>query len=183
MINGKKRSEHFSKSSSGESSKDTGKYEKTAEKLSLYLELITYHNMGEVNRDERRFFVGYIEDLRAKVGHSPLILVGVAVLVFNEENELLLQQKLNGQWAIPGGLMELMETTEDTGRREMLEETGLQIGDMQLVGVFSGQEYYVKLDNGDELYPVTIAYLSRDIRGRNSSGGWSRGNPGQVFQA
>ncbi|RED59186.1 NUDIX hydrolase [Cohnella lupini] len=109
--------------------------------------------------------MGYIEDLRAKVGHSPLILVGVAVLVFNEENELLLQQKINGQWAIPGGLMELMETTEDTGRREVLEETGLQIGDMQLVGVFSGEEYYLKLDNGDELYPVTIAYLTRDIRG------------------
>jgi ADP-ribose pyrophosphatase YjhB (NUDIX family) len=47
----------------------------------------------------------------------------------------------------------------------VLEETGLQIGDLQLVGVFSGEEYYLKLDNGDELYPVTIAYLSRDIRG------------------
>ncbi len=109
--------------------------------------------------------MGYIEDLRAMVGHSPVILVGVAVVVFNEDNELLLQQKPNGQWAFPGGLMELMESTEETGRREVLEETGLQIGDMQLVGVFSGKEYYVKLDNGDELYPVTIAYLSRDIRG------------------
>lgn len=41
----------------------------------------------------------------------------------------------------------------------MLEETGTEIGTLQLISVFSGKEFFVKLPNGDEFYPITIAYL------------------------
>ncbi|MBU5442402.1 NUDIX hydrolase [Paenibacillus sp. MSJ-34] len=111
--------------------------------------------------------MGYVEDLRAVVGHRPLILVGVVVFIFNPNGELLLQRKTSGRWAVPGGLMELGESTEETGRREVLEETGLRVGTMKLVGVASGQDQFVKLKNGDELYAVTIAYSTHDIVGGN----------------
>lgn len=107
--------------------------------------------------------MGYIEELRAIVGHRPVILVGVAVLVFNEANELLLQMKHGGVWAIPGGLMELGESAEETGRREVLEETGLVVGRLKLLGVVSGPEQFVKLPNGDEFYAVTILYSTNEI--------------------
>lgn len=119
--------------------------------------------------------MGYVEDLRAKVGHTPLILVGVAVLVFNNQNEILLQQKQNGVWAIPGGFMELEESAEEAGRREILEETGLLIGRMHLLDVFSGKEHHVKLDNGDEFYPVTLAYFTKDITGGTLAADGSEG--------
>lgn len=61
--------------------------------------------------------------------------------------------------------MELGESTEETGRREVLEETGIEIGKLELVGVFSGKQYFVKLPNGDEFYPITIAYVSKEITG------------------
>lgn len=31
--------------------------------------------------------MGYIEDLRKKIGHSPIIMVGAAALIFNEQIE------------------------------------------------------------------------------------------------
>jgi 8-oxo-dGTP pyrophosphatase MutT (NUDIX family) len=54
---------------------------------------------------------------------------------------------------------------EQAARRETLEETGLQVGAMSLFGVFSGPELYYKYPNGDEVYNVTIVYLSRDVSG------------------
>ncbi|MFD2445491.1 NUDIX hydrolase [Bacillus sp. CGMCC 1.16607] len=109
--------------------------------------------------------MGYIEDLRKVVGNQPLILVGVAVAVINETGEFLLQKRSDGLWGVPGGFIELGESTEEAGRREVLEETGIEIGKLDLVGVFSGKEYFVKLPNGDEFYPVTIAYISKEIKG------------------
>ncbi|WP_010676605.1 NUDIX hydrolase [Bacillus timonensis] len=109
--------------------------------------------------------MGYIEDLRKIVGSRPLNLVGTAVGVLNQKGEILLQQRLNGVWGVPGGFLELGESTEDAGRREVLEETGLQIGKLELVGVFSGKEHFVTLPNGDEFYPITIAYVTKEILG------------------
>lgn len=109
--------------------------------------------------------MGYIEDLRKVVGNQPLILVGVAVAVVNEIGELLLQKRNDGQWGVPGGFIEIGESTEEAGRREVLEETGIEIGKLDLVGVFSGKQHFVKLPNGDEFYPVTIAYISKEIKG------------------
>lgn len=109
--------------------------------------------------------MGYIEELREVIGSRPLNLAGVAVAVFNEQEQILLQQRRNGMWGVPGGLVELGESTEEAGRREVLEETGIKIGTLQLVSVFSGKEFFVKLPNRDEFYPITIAYLCKDITG------------------
>ena len=100
--------------------------------------------------------MGYIEELRKVVGSRPLNLAGVAVAVFNEQGQILLQQRRNGIWGVPGGFVELGESTE---------ETGIEIGTLQLISVFSGKEFFVKLPNGDEFYPITIAYLCKDIKG------------------
>ncbi|MCC2376957.1 NUDIX hydrolase [Bacillus wiedmannii] len=109
--------------------------------------------------------MGYIEELREVIGSRPLNLAGVAVAVFNEKGQILLQQRRSGIWAVPGGFVELGESTEEAGRREVLEETGIEIGSLQLISVFSGKEFFVKLPNGDEFYPITIAYLCKDIIG------------------
>ncbi|WP_409296870.1 NUDIX hydrolase [Peribacillus sp. SCS-26] len=109
--------------------------------------------------------MSYVKDLRKLVGTRPLILPGAVVLIMNERNELLLQHRRDGGWGLPGGLMELGESLEDTARREVKEESGLSIGTLELCGVFSGQEYYFKLANGDEFYSVTAVYSTRDFKG------------------
>jgi 8-oxo-dGTP pyrophosphatase MutT (NUDIX family) len=108
----------------------------------------------------------YILQLRQYIGHRPILMVGAAILVVDEQNRLLLMKRSDsGLWGPPGGSTEPGERVEEAAKRETLEETGLEIGDMALFGVFSGPELYYKYPNGDEVYNVTIVYLSSDWRG------------------
>jgi 8-oxo-dGTP pyrophosphatase MutT (NUDIX family) len=108
----------------------------------------------------------YILQLRQYIGHRPILMVGAAILVVDEQDRLLLMKRSDsGRWGPPGGSTEPGERVEEAAKRETLEETGLEIGEMTLFGVFSGPELYYKYPNGDEVYNVTIVYLSRDWRG------------------
>ncbi|MEI5905558.1 NUDIX hydrolase [Bacillus spongiae] len=111
--------------------------------------------------------MGYIEELRAVVGTRPLIFVGAVAILINEEGKILLQQRRhpNGAWGIPGGLMELGESTEEVAIREIFEETGLAVRDLQLINVYSGSDQFIVAENGDEFYVVTVAYYSNEFEG------------------
>ncbi|MGX1264317.1 8-oxo-dGTP pyrophosphatase MutT (NUDIX family) [Rossellomorea marisflavi] len=107
----------------------------------------------------------HMKELRKRVGHRPLILPGSVVIILNHRKEILLQQRTDGDWGLPGGLMELGESLEHAAIREVREETGLEIGQLQLLGVHSGEDYYFKLKNQDELYSVTAVYTAGEVRG------------------
>ena len=111
--------------------------------------------------------MGYIEDLRKLIGHKCIILNGSCVIVKNKDGLILMQQRKHpyGKWGLPGGLMELGESTEDTARREVFEESGLTIGGLKLIGVYSGEEYLCYAENGDEWYVVTTTYITDDYKG------------------
>jgi ADP-ribose pyrophosphatase YjhB (NUDIX family) len=61
--------------------------------------------------------------------------------------------------------MEPGESTEGTPRREVREETGLELDTLQLFDVFPGPDFHLRLKNEDEFYSVTVAYTSRTARG------------------
>ncbi len=104
----------------------------------------------------------YLSELRKYVGHSPLLMVGATVFVFDNENRLLLLKRADNRcWGPPGGAVEPGEVVEEAARRETLEETGLEIGEMSLFGVFSGEDQFYRYPNGDEVHNVTIVYITR----------------------
>jgi len=108
----------------------------------------------------------YILELRKYIGHRPVLMVGAAILVLDAQNRLLmLKRSDSGSWGIPGGATEPGEVVENAARRETLEEAGIEITDMSLFGVFSGPELYYRYPNGDEVYNITIMYVSQDWRG------------------
>lgn len=109
--------------------------------------------------------MGYIEDLRVLVGNQPLILVRPSIVILNKEGHILLVQYQNRSWGIPGGLMELGESVEESARREVREEIGLEIKKLELIGVLSGKEWFTRLKNGHEYYNVIIGYLCTDYEG------------------
>ena len=120
--------------------------------------------------------MGYIMNLREKVGHSPLIGVGATTLVFNSKNELLLNLRSDtNNWGIPGGSKELNETLEECAIRELKEETNINANDLELITVLSGKEYYFKYPNDDELDCVIALYKVSNYDGElNINDGESR---------
>lgn len=64
--------------------------------------------------------------------------VGVGVVVWRGAEVLLIQRgkpPRQGQWSIPGGIQHLGETVFEAGRREVREETGLEIEIVDLLAV------------------------------------------------
>lgn len=107
----------------------------------------------------------YYKELRKFVGHRPIILPGSVVIIVNEQGEILLQERSNSNWGLPGGLMDLGESLIDTAKREVLEETGLHIDNLVLLDLLSGPDYFYKNPNEDELYSVTAVYTTTDYIG------------------
>lgn len=64
-------------------------------------------------------------------------LVGIGVVVLREDAVLLVRRgrpPAEGEWSLPGGAQRVGETAEAAARRELMEETGLEVGGMRLVG-------------------------------------------------
>ncbi|MDJ0634787.1 MAG: NUDIX hydrolase [Xenococcaceae cyanobacterium MO_188.B29] len=111
--------------------------------------------------------MSYVRELRSLVGHRPLIIAGAAVLIFNEQNCLLLQhRKDNQQWGLIGGSMEIGESLEETARREVFEETGLELDELNWFSLFSGKELIYEYPHGDVVVNVTAVYSSRKFKGK-----------------
>ena len=110
--------------------------------------------------------MGYISDLRDKLGHVPIIMASAGVLIFNQEGQLLLQRRSdNHLWAYPGGSMELGESFEECARREALEETGLTCRSLTYFTHLSGKDMYYVYEENDEVYIAEVVFTCTDYTG------------------
>jgi 8-oxo-dGTP diphosphatase len=88
-------------------------------------------------------------------------------MVLIEENKVLLirraSEPFKGEWAIPGGRIEDDETAEDCLKREMREETGLDVEPIRLTGLYSDPKR-------DPRKVIAACYLVKRIGGRLEAG-------------
>ena len=88
---------------------------------------------------------------------TPLLAVDCVVL--DPQDRVLLirrgHEPFRGQYALPGGFVEVGETVEDACRRELMEETGVKLGKLTLVGVFSDPH------RDPRGHTVAVSFLSR----------------------
>lgn len=109
----------------------------------------------------------YILRLREKVGHALIMTPAAAAVIRNLDNEILLHQRTdNGLWALPGGAMEPGEEPAQTVIREVLEETGLVVHPVRLVGVYSGPENVITYPNGDQVGVVSLTFECEVVGGQ-----------------
>ncbi len=88
---------------------------------------------------------------------------GVAVIILNEENQVLLQKRADvGLWGIPSGHVEIGETVSETAIREVKEETNLDIEIKKLIGVYSDPNSQVFVyPNGKVVHFITTCFLAK----------------------
>lgn len=69
-------------------------------------------------------------------------VIGTSIIPILEDGRIVLARRYDtGSWALPGGMVEWGEEIATTVRRELLEETGLElVGISRLVGVYSKPE-------------------------------------------
>jgi len=88
-------------------------------------------------------------------------------MILIEEGKILLvkrgREPFKGQWALPGGRIDEGETAEDCLRREMKEETGLEVDPVRLVGIYSDPKR-------DPRGVIAAAYLVRRVGGELKAG-------------
>ncbi len=100
----------------------------------------------------------YYRALREKVGRDLLLVPGVAAVIRNESEQLLLQEKDGGIWSLPAGAIEPGESPDAAIRREVLEETGLAVEPVETLGVFGGREFRYVYSNGDAVEYMIVLY-------------------------
>jgi ADP-ribose pyrophosphatase YjhB (NUDIX family) len=79
-----------------------------------------------------------VDDTGTRVGreYPAAPLVGVAGVVVRGEDVLLIQrgrEPMLGAWSLPGGLLEVGETTAEGVVREVFEETGVRVRPVEIV--------------------------------------------------
>lgn len=98
-------------------------------------------------------------------------MAGVGGVVISNGRALLIRRggpPLEGQWSIPGGMLEVGETIIEGVRRELAEETGIEVRVGGLIEVFER----ISLDAAGKTryHFVVLDYLCEAIRGEARAG-------------
>lgn len=105
-------------------------------------------------------------DKKAVRFSSPVLAVDAVIQM--EDGKIIFVQRQNppfqGQWALPGGQVEVGETVEEAIIREVKEETGLKVEVVRLIGVFSDPQ------RDPRGHVVSIAYSVHPVDGKLSAG-------------
>ncbi|NRT72508.1 NUDIX domain-containing protein [Clostridium beijerinckii] len=112
----------------------------------------------------------YIKKLRKHIGNSPLLLVAAGAIIYKNRKILLQRRADSGNWAIHGGVLELGETVEETVKRELNEEIGINPIKLKFYKVFSGEDMHTVYPNGDEVYYINVIFLCDEYEGGIKTG-------------
>jgi nucleoside triphosphatase len=89
------------------------------------------------------------------------ISIATGVLIFNNKSEIFLAKssgKWGSNWCVPGGHLEYGETMESCVVREVLEETGLNITDIEFISI---QESIFPKERVDEKHFIFLNYKAK----------------------
>jgi 8-oxo-dGTP pyrophosphatase MutT (NUDIX family) len=110
--------------------------------------------------------IDYLDDPAAP---KPTSLVPSAnVIVVNDQGEILLIRRTdNGNWAVPGGGMDLGESITQTAVREAQEETGITCQITGLVGIYTSPRHVIRYtSNGEIRQEFSIVFTGRPVGGQ-----------------
>lgn len=63
--------------------------------------------------------------------------ISVRTVVFNKKGEVLMvREKVDGGYSLPGGWCDLYESSSETAKKEVLQEAGIKVDHLELVGFF-----------------------------------------------
>ncbi|WP_318767413.1 NUDIX hydrolase [Lactiplantibacillus carotarum] len=107
----------------------------------------------------------YIQEIRALVGHKPIILNTAAGILVDDQQRVLLNLRADTHnWSLPGGYLEYGETYAQACVREYQEDSGYQVRIIDRIGIFDrGEAAY---PNGDVAQTISALFLVEPVGGQ-----------------
>ncbi|WP_433431951.1 NUDIX domain-containing protein [Nonomuraea sp. CA-141351] len=118
--------------------------------------------------------IDYHNDPNAPAANS--LVPSVNVVVTNDVGDvLLIRRSDNGNWAVPGGAIDLGESIPQAAIRETLEETGIVCEITGLVGTYSDPRHVIHYTSNDEVrQEFSIVLTARATSGQPTPSSESR---------
>jgi ADP-ribose pyrophosphatase YjhB (NUDIX family) len=102
----------------------------------------------------------YFDDPDAPRPNS-LVVAASAVVTDGAGDILLVRRTDSGNWALPGGTMELGENLPACAVREVLEETGLSVEITGLVGTYTDPRHVIAYSDGEVRQQFNVCFTAR----------------------
>ncbi|MEU7004506.1 NUDIX domain-containing protein [Nonomuraea sp. NPDC046570] len=118
--------------------------------------------------------IDYFDDPAAPKANS--LVPSVNVVVTNEAGDLLMIRRSdNGNWAVPGGAIDLGESIPAAAVRETVEETGIVCEITGLVGTYSDPRHVLLYtSNGEARQEFSLVLTARAVSGEPTPSSESR---------
>jgi len=107
----------------------------------------------------------YQEEIRKKIGHDLLLMPGVAAVIRDENDSILVQRTTKGEWNLPAGAVDPGEKPAQAIVREVFEETGLVAKPVSLIAVTGGAPESRKTYDNSDLVESTTTIFACEIVG------------------
>lgn len=118
--------------------------------------------------------IDYFDDPSAPSANS-LVPSANAVVADSEGRILMIRRSDNGNWAVPGGAMDLGESIVQTAVRETLEETGIHCRVTGLVGIYTDPRHLIHYTSNDEVrQEFSIVFAAEYVDGKPTPSDESR---------
>lgn len=109
--------------------------------------------------------VDYYHDPAAPPANS--LVVGSSAVAVNDEGRILLQRRSDsGNWALPGGAMDIGETFAQSVVREVKEETGYDVRIDRIVGIYSDPGHVFEYEDGEVRQEFNICLACMIVGGK-----------------
>ena len=108
--------------------------------------------------------IDYFDDPAAPTPNS-LVVAASAVVTDDAGRVLLLRRADSGNWALPGGTMELGESLPECAVREVREETGLTVGITGLVGIYTDPRHVIAYSDGEVRQQFNVCFTAKVTSG------------------
>jgi 8-oxo-dGTP pyrophosphatase MutT (NUDIX family) len=109
--------------------------------------------------------IDYYDDPDAPKPNS-VVPAAVAIVAREDGAVLLIRRTDNGNWALPGGAIEMSESVADAAVRETFEETGIQVEVTGLLGIYSDPGHVIHFTSNDEVRrEFSVVLTARPVGG------------------
>ena len=95
-----------------------------------------------------------------RIAKQGKVVLGCSAVVFDATKQkiLLTRRTDNGRWCLPGGRLDPGETVTEACEREVLEETGLQVKAIRMMGVYSYPDFLIEYADGERCHIVALNF-------------------------